>query len=85
VFVNGEIVVDGGRLTKVDEKALLAELREAMPAFLAYHEGVEEKNRVLEPYFDAIHRRCNLEDMGVHRLATDQSWTAWGGKVAHGA
>ncbi len=84
VFVNGEIVVDGGRLTKVDEKALLAELRAAMPAFLAYPEGVEEKNRVLVPYFDAIHRRCNLEDIGVHRLATDQSWSAWGGKVAHG-
>lgn len=73
VIVNGEVVVEGGRLARVDERALLAELRELMPAFLARHEATEASNRRLEPYFAAIHRRCNLMDIGVDRLATDES------------
>lgn len=68
VMVNGEIVVENGRLTRIDESALLAELRDLMPEFNAYHEGVEAKNRAFEPYFDAIHRRCNQVDLGIHRL-----------------
>jgi 5-methylthioadenosine/S-adenosylhomocysteine deaminase len=68
VFVNGEIVVQDGQLTKVDEKALLAELRSLMPAFNAYHAGVEARNHAFRPYFDEVHRRCNATDIGVHRL-----------------
>lgn len=68
VMVNGEIVVENGKLTRVDEAALLAELRDLMPEFNAYHAGVEAKNRAFEPYFDAIHRRCNQVDLGIHRL-----------------
>ena len=74
VFVNGELVVESGRLTKVDEKALLAELQARMPEFDAYHRGVEAANRPFEPAFAEIHRRCNLMEVGVHRLATDESW-----------
>jgi 5-methylthioadenosine/S-adenosylhomocysteine deaminase len=68
VMVNGEIVVKNGELTKIDEAALLAELRDLMPEFNAYHAGVEAKNQALEPYFDAVHRRCNQVDLGIHRL-----------------
>jgi len=68
VMVNGEIVVENGKLTKIDEAELLAELRSLMPEFNEYHSGVEARNRVFEPYFDAIHRRCNQVDLGVHRL-----------------
>jgi 5-methylthioadenosine/S-adenosylhomocysteine deaminase len=77
VMVNGEIVVENGRLTKIDEVALLAELRSLMPEFNAYHSGVEAKNRAFEPYFDAIHRRCNQVDLGVHRLVGNSDmWPA---------
>lgn len=74
VIVNGEIVVEDGRLTKVNEAELRAELRELMPAFLSQHEEVEKKNAVLEPAFAAIHMRCNEMDIGIHRLATDDAW-----------
>ena len=72
VMVNGEVVVSGGKLTRVDERALLAELRALMPAFLAEHARVEDLNRRLEPAFAEIHRRCNGMDFGVFRLATDE-------------
>ncbi|QJP15662.1 amidohydrolase [Starkeya sp. ORNL1] len=77
VMVNGEIVVADGKLTKIDEAALLAELRALMPEFNAYHSGVEARNRAFEPYFDAIHRRCNSQDLGVHRLiGNSDMWPA---------
>lgn len=74
VMVNGEVVVQDGRLTRVDERALLAELRSLMPAFTAQHEATEAANRRLEPAFAAIHRRCNAMDIGLHRLGTDDAW-----------
>lgn len=74
VMVNGEVVVDGGKLTKVDEAALLAELRDLMPAFREHHAGVEKQNSRLEPYFADIHKRCNLMDIGIHRLGAEPTW-----------
>lgn len=74
VIVNGEIVVEDGRLTKVDEKALLAELRNLMPEFNAYHSGVEARNRAFEAAFEAIYDRCNAEDIGVHRILPYAPW-----------
>ena len=72
VFVNGELVVDGGRLTRVDERALLAELRAEMPAFTRYTEGVEAANRRFEPAFEQVHRRCVDTDIGITRWASDR-------------
>ena len=77
VIVNGEVVVEKGILTRVNESDLLAELRALMPEFLNYHSGVETQNAMLSPYFDVIHKRCNQMDIGVQRLATDDVDRAW--------
>lgn len=74
VIVNGEIVVDDGELTRIDEAAILAELRALMPEFIAKQSRVEELNRRFVPYFAEIHRRCHGMDVGVHRLGTDAAW-----------
>ena len=74
VIVNGEIVVDDGELTRIDEAAILAELRALMPEFMAKQSRVEELNRRFVPYFAEIHRRCHGMDVGVHRLGTDAAW-----------
>jgi 5-methylthioadenosine/S-adenosylhomocysteine deaminase len=73
VMVHGEVVAQDGVLTKVDEKALLAELRAAMPEFQEYTLGVEAANRVFEPYFSEIIRRCYAQDLGIMRWASDGS------------
>lgn len=74
VIVNGDVVFDGGKLTKVDEAALLEEVRQLMPAFQAAHARVEAENKIFEPYFAAIHRHCNDKDIGIHRLGIDDAW-----------
>ena len=72
VIVNGEVVVDGGRLTRVDEGALLEELRGYMPEFQERHAKVEELNRRFEPYFAEIHRRCCAQPIGLNRYSGDE-------------
>ncbi|MEM9357490.1 MAG: amidohydrolase family protein, partial [Pseudomonadota bacterium] len=74
VFVNGEAMVEDGKLTRINEEELLAELRDLMPAFNANQDIVEAKNSVLEPYIAEIHKRCNLMDIGLHRLGAEPTW-----------
>lgn len=75
VIVNGEIVVEQGKLTRVDEEALLEELRGYMPDFQAHHAKVEEINRQFEPYFAEIHNRCCAQHIGINRYSGDER--AW--------
>jgi 5-methylthioadenosine/S-adenosylhomocysteine deaminase len=76
VMVNGEIVVRDGRLTRVDEAALLAEIRAEVPPYLAEQDEAERRARVLEPYFAEIHRRATARDIGLDRYAGDApAWT----------
>ena len=67
VMVEGEIVVEQGRLTRIEEDAVLAEIREAMPAFLADHAEIEARNSIFHPYFNEIHRRVTAEEIGMDR------------------
>ena len=75
VMVAGDIVVRDGRLTRIDEAALRAELRERVPGYLAAHAAIEDRNRMFEPYFAEVHRRASLVDTGLNRYAGDMP--AW--------
>lgn len=72
VIVNGDVVVSNGKLTRVDEEALLEELRGYMPEFQAQHAKVEALNREFEPYFAEIHRRCCAQQIGINRYSGDE-------------
>jgi len=73
VIVNGEIVVDGGRLTRVDEEAVLSDFRQAIPAYLARYAKAEEINHQYAPYYAEIYRRCHSESMEMNRFIEDES------------
>ncbi|MGO4842601.1 amidohydrolase, partial [Rhizobiaceae sp. 2RAB30] len=60
-----------GKLTRIDEAAVLAEIRESVPAYLAQHARIEELNQPFEPYFAEIHRRASLRHSGTYRYAGD--------------
>jgi 5-methylthioadenosine/S-adenosylhomocysteine deaminase len=77
VMIDGEIVFEEGRLTRLDEAEILSEARAAVPAYLAEHRAIEDRNRVFEPYFAEIHRRATLRDIGINRYAGDMP--AWPG------
>lgn len=71
VMVDGAVVARDGRLTTLDEDAVLAEVREVVPAYLAEHARIEDRNRVFEPWFAEIHRRATLQDIGLNRYQGD--------------
>lgn len=74
VIVNGEVAAEGGHCLRVDEAALLAELRDEMPRFLEGHAKTEALNRRFEPFFREIHQRANRRDVGIHRLGLEPAW-----------
>ncbi|MFI4987793.1 MAG: amidohydrolase family protein [Alphaproteobacteria bacterium] len=71
VIVNGEVVVHEGRMTRVDEAEIMAELRDYLPAFQSHYAEIEELNRAFEPYFDEMCRRCAQQSLGINRYANE--------------
>ena len=74
---NGEVVVKDGALTRVNETALLDELRSYLPEFQKHHTQVEALNRAFEPYFAQIHQRCCEQDVGINRYSSSESEWRW--------
>ncbi|NEI72214.1 amidohydrolase family protein [Rhizobium lusitanum] len=71
VMVAGQVVVENGRLTTVDETAVFAELAELVPAWLEEHAELERRNSVFAPAMAEIHRRAALAELPLHRYQGD--------------
>ena len=67
VMVAGEIVVDKGFMRTIDEAAILAEIRELVPAHLAEHAKLEQRNAAFHSTMAEIHRRATAKDIGMNR------------------
>jgi 5-methylthioadenosine/S-adenosylhomocysteine deaminase len=64
VLVNGQVVVDEGRLTTVDLPALREEAVEYARKVAADNHGVREQADRLRPYLEEMHRRAVARDLG---------------------
>lgn len=62
VMIDGTIVLESDRLTLIDEPAILAELRELLPAYQAHHAVLEQRNAQFEPYFSKIYHASTDKD-----------------------
>lgn len=69
VMVAGQIVFNAGKLQLIDEAAILAEIRELVPAHLAAHAELETRNAVFHTTMAEIHRRATSTDIGMDRYA----------------
>jgi 5-methylthioadenosine/S-adenosylhomocysteine deaminase len=69
VLVNGELVVRDGRLTRVDEAQVMAEVRGRLPEILAQRERWEAIARRHEPHMKALYMHCMGQETGLNRLA----------------
>lgn len=67
VMIAGRIVVQDGRLQTIDEAAILAEIRELIPAHLAAHAKLEARNAALHSTMAEIHRRATSTEIGMNR------------------
>jgi 5-methylthioadenosine/S-adenosylhomocysteine deaminase len=68
VLVDGEIVVRDRKVTRVDEQAVLDEVRGRYPEYLAQQERMEAMSRELEPYFAEMYRRCVEREVELARV-----------------
>src|SRR5947209_18764592 len=73
VLVEGELVVDGGELTRVNERDLLSEGNELGLDFVARSEPALELARGLEPSVAAGYRHAVAQNVGVHRHISYES------------
>ncbi|HZU14233.1 MAG TPA: amidohydrolase [Chloroflexota bacterium] len=69
VLVEGEVVVRGGKLTRVNEDALLAEGRELGRAYVDGSEPAFSAARDLFPSVAAGYRHAVAQQVGVHRYS----------------
>jgi 5-methylthioadenosine/S-adenosylhomocysteine deaminase len=67
VMVGGRVVVRDGRILTIDEEALIAEVRELMPAWLEALGPTDAWAKRLRPAFDEMYRRCAEHDVGFDR------------------
>ena len=58
VMIGGATVFEQGQFTAIDAKAILAEIRDIVPAFLDAHARDEARNEVFHASFAEIHRRA---------------------------
>ena len=64
VLVNGQVVVDEGRLTTLDLRALREEAVEHARKVAADNVAVREQAARLRPYLEEMHRRASARDLG---------------------
>ena len=69
VLVGGEIVVRNGRLTRVDEEALLAEARACAAEFADYMARCASAAAELAPHYRAMYDRALATPVGMDRWA----------------
>lgn len=68
VIVDGKVVVQEGRATRVDEGAFRAEVEHLMPAVRADVGRMRAGYEKVRPYLDEVHRRAWARPLPVHRF-----------------
>jgi hypothetical protein len=61
VYVGGRKLVDQGRITRIDEEALMLELVERMPTLQGRIRSGQSASEILRPYLEGAYRDC-LDD-----------------------
>lgn len=67
VIVDGEIVIQNGRSTRIDEGALREQLAEVMPGFLDDFRAASGLVNEIRPYLLDVHRQVWAHDVGIER------------------
>jgi len=67
VIVGGQLVLDAGQITGVDERAVLSEFRELVPEFTRMWERAEAASAAYHKYFAELYRRAANQEVSMER------------------
>ncbi|WP_029150669.1 amidohydrolase family protein [Microbacterium indicum] len=81
VMVDGVVTVENGRLTQIDEDAVIAAFREEMPALREEMDRLDALNAVFVPAFTRMHHETAARPMPVNRWSGDER--GWVRQTAH--
>jgi cytosine/adenosine deaminase-related metal-dependent hydrolase len=70
VMINGKLIVNDGKLLTMDERAILAELRDYMPEYLEYRELCHQQSNLIRPYMDRVFQTAIAKPLSVHRFSS---------------
>ncbi|MOA52139.1 hypothetical protein D3C78_1753830 [compost metagenome] len=71
--MGGRKLVDQGRITRIDEEALMVELTERMPTLQGRVRGGQCASEILRPYLEGAYRDClNDPKMEAMRYSINQ-------------
>lgn len=68
VIVDGEVLIEQGRSSRIDEQALFEEIARLMPRLRGDLASVLERNKALAPYLRKAHELTLREDLGLNRF-----------------
>jgi 5-methylthioadenosine/S-adenosylhomocysteine deaminase len=71
-MVAGQVVMENGRVTTVDEESLKAEAREMMKEYRQEIEKIDEVAGKLEPYYREMYMKAAATDVGMNRWVGEQ-------------
>lgn len=69
VFVNGQKVVEDGKILTLNEAEILAEFRERLPAYLAMREGFQAQGMQLRPAMEEMFRRATAYPLPIQNFS----------------
>lgn len=69
VMVNGRVTVDHGRLTTMDEDAILTEFNALLPEIKSWQDRTDQLNDVFLPAFSQMYETCRHQPLAINRWA----------------
>ncbi len=81
VMVDGVVTVEHGRLTQIDEDAVLAAFRDELPGIRAEQDRLDAVNDAFAPAFRRMYAEAAARPMPVNRWTGDER--TWVGALAH--
>jgi adenine deaminase len=69
VFVNGQMVVQDGKVLTINEADILAEFRERLPEYLKLREGFHQQGSQLRPVMETMFRRAMAHPLPIENFS----------------
>ena len=73
VFVNGQLVVEDGRILTVNEPEILAELKERLPEYWAHRQDIYRQAERIRPAMEKVLRKVRSQPLPFNRLTQGET------------
>lgn len=80
VFINGEVVVQDGKVRTVDEEAIFQEIETVLPEMRQKYAQVLADQEVVMPYLSQAYKQAVIQEIGLNRFS--EPLEEWANRIA---